>query len=408
MEEWKPVVNAKNYEISNKGTVRNCVTGLVRKLAIDRYGYNKVAITKSDGSVYYTTAHRLVAIAWIPNDDPSKTQVNHIDGNKLNNCVENLEWVTGKENINHCFQKYLNTNTSHVKLTNLETGEILYFKSIKELGKYLNIIAGYLSPFIRNSKNNPILGKYVVEVLREQDMFDRSNTTEFGKKVYVYDFINDEMKEYPSATLAAYFTGIRSIHSIDIYGGLIYSAGYYVSHDPNKIPKEINRSKEELREERERYLKVPYRRQDADYYLYDYYKKQEFVFRNYNELSEFLDSQPPYTGTISKERLRTFINVRNGKNSLLKGFGIKSSFGNTDWHPYDEENIICSKHGVPFKAVYRVRQDNKVVDLMGIYGLCKYFEYWPDKLIRNVKLDDVLRFVNIPNLSVDRLNKPIP
>lgn len=49
--------------------------------------------------------HRLIAITFIPNDDKNKTQVNHIDGNKQNNCIENLEWVTPYENIRHSIEK---------------------------------------------------------------------------------------------------------------------------------------------------------------------------------------------------------------------------------------------------------------------------------------------------------------
>ena len=62
-------------------------------------GYYYVNLYKN-GKLYSKTVHRLVAQAFIPNPE-NKTEINHIDENKSNNCVSNLEWMTHKENINH-------------------------------------------------------------------------------------------------------------------------------------------------------------------------------------------------------------------------------------------------------------------------------------------------------------------
>lgn len=66
---------------------------------IDKYGYLKCTL-QNNGVIKYTTVHRVVAIAFI--DNPlSKPTINHKDGNKLNNTVENLEWATNKEQTDH-------------------------------------------------------------------------------------------------------------------------------------------------------------------------------------------------------------------------------------------------------------------------------------------------------------------
>jgi HNH endonuclease. len=69
------------------------------KLGIDKYGYQFVKLNHKRKK-YHRLIHRLVAIAFIPNPE-NKSQVNHIDGYKLNNKVKNLEWSTPAENIMH-------------------------------------------------------------------------------------------------------------------------------------------------------------------------------------------------------------------------------------------------------------------------------------------------------------------
>ena len=67
--------------------------------SVDKYGYERVVLTK-DGIRKTYSVHKLVALAFIPNPE-NKTTINHIDGNKRNNNVSNLEWATEKENQKH-------------------------------------------------------------------------------------------------------------------------------------------------------------------------------------------------------------------------------------------------------------------------------------------------------------------
>ena len=89
------------YQISNKGHVKSLKCGKERilKPGWNAGGYLKVHLFKN-AAAQDRLVHRLVAEAFIPNPE-NKPQVNHKDENKLNNCVNNLEWSTAKENSNY-------------------------------------------------------------------------------------------------------------------------------------------------------------------------------------------------------------------------------------------------------------------------------------------------------------------
>ena len=103
-EEWRDVVGWEGlYQVSNLGRVKSSYKGgrILKPLPV-RSGYLRVALTFYDGSIHFITIHRLVLIAFSQN--MGNMQVNHINGIKTDNRLENLEWVTRSENMRHAYK----------------------------------------------------------------------------------------------------------------------------------------------------------------------------------------------------------------------------------------------------------------------------------------------------------------
>ena len=103
-EIWRDVVGYEGlYEVSNKGRVKTLLgkEEYILKISPNKNGYYKTSLSKA-GKATTCLVHVLVAKAFIPNVT-GKPTVNHKDGNRLNNNVENLEWATYSENLQHSY-----------------------------------------------------------------------------------------------------------------------------------------------------------------------------------------------------------------------------------------------------------------------------------------------------------------
>ena len=163
MSEWK-TIPGYHYSVSSNGDVRNNITH--KRMSPSRTGrdrkYLSVMLRNETGARRFLV-HRLVAQAFVENPD-GKPQVNHIDGNKANNVVSNLEWVTGSENQIHRYyvlgkrpslehiNKMVNASKklASVKIRCVETGET--FQSMSAAAKHLGLQLCTLSACV-NGRN---------------------------------------------------------------------------------------------------------------------------------------------------------------------------------------------------------------------------------------------------------------
>ena len=149
IEEWKDIKGYEGlYQVSNLGRVKS-KTGRIRKTTFTNSGYELVVLYNNCKSKGFTI-HRLVAEALLPNPE-NKPQVNHIDEDKTNNAVFNLEWVTAKENVNHGTRTLKSSNKVSCIFND---GSLMSFYSLTDCANYLNITVASVSYCIKHNKPN--------------------------------------------------------------------------------------------------------------------------------------------------------------------------------------------------------------------------------------------------------------
>lgn len=186
--EWRQIAEAPNYSVSNTGLVKH--TRLDRLLTgYNRNGYLQVTI-KKDGVGIARLVHRLVASAFIANDDPvNRIYVDHIDTDPRNNLVSNLRWVTPKENMNNELTRQ-NISAGHMRKSpkvyqvEIQTGNIVNVAdNAREMSKQtdvnintIQIIAKYYKKVVKQGFDTTLMSV----VPGEQKTFE-------GKWIFLYE-----------------------------------------------------------------------------------------------------------------------------------------------------------------------------------------------------------------------------
>ena len=151
MEKYIVINEFDNYAISNLGNIKNIKKGNILTPYLNTNGY--LTYTFCQNGVKKTfRLHRLVALYFIDNPN-NLPYVNHKDGDKTNNKVENLEWCTAKENDTHARSSGLKNQEKPIIAKNIETNETLTFKSITEAGAFLGINKGTISKVLNGKRN---------------------------------------------------------------------------------------------------------------------------------------------------------------------------------------------------------------------------------------------------------------
>jgi hypothetical protein len=168
-EVWKDVVGYEGkYKISSFGKVKSLsryrksrgeLLAFIKEKELtlyDHFGYQRVTLRNNNKSREFSV-HRLVTIAFIT-EVKDKPFVNHKDGNKKNNCISNLEWVTRQENVNHSVKNGLhNLKGSRHPASKLKESEVLRIRELykdktftqTELGEMFGVTGEMVSYIVR-------------------------------------------------------------------------------------------------------------------------------------------------------------------------------------------------------------------------------------------------------------------
>ena len=171
MEIWKSIQGYEGiYECSSLGKIRSLdryvfnsekqiyffIKGQELKLRKNKNGYLQVGLNK-DGKRKMVYVHRIIAEIFLESGE-GKNTVNHIDGDKNNNCVDNLEWCSYSENNKHSYKelnrKIVNCGGSKIPIYMIDTKtkELFYYKSIAEASKLINLSHTQINRYVHSNK----------------------------------------------------------------------------------------------------------------------------------------------------------------------------------------------------------------------------------------------------------------
>jgi len=234
--EWVKINGFENYSISRDGRVRRDSVsrgtsgGELKIQHNKKTGTCEVQLTK-DSKHYHKSIHRLVAEAYIKNPE-NKPEVNHIDGNRSNNLVTNLEWVTGSENIKHShdnlkrsFTAYgsNHSNSKSVTQYSMDGFELNTYGSTSEAGRQLGIPYTNIAKCARGERTSagdfiwkyedkkPTIGEIIEHQPRGEYLHEPEGVEKTGLDCakWLVDYCMDNNQKLPE----------YSVHSMNPAGG---------------------------------------------------------------------------------------------------------------------------------------------------------------------------------------------
>ena len=215
-----------NYQISETGELFNKKTQKYLKGSINKLGY-KVYRLSINGVSKDLYAHRMVAETFIPNNDLLRDCVNHIDGNKLNNSINNLEWVTKGENNRHAINTQLNPLNKKIFCFNKNKQLVCVYESLQSAASLTGFSINSIADNAQAIKK-PLCNGFYWNFSKDNS-FETLISIGGGRKPIARYSLNGQLLEsYETITEASKLTHLPRARISDCARGKINSYGGYV------------------------------------------------------------------------------------------------------------------------------------------------------------------------------------
>lgn len=197
---------AKGLFLSQVGTVWDDVRKVYKRPSQSGNGY--LTVSRS-GNLYL---HILLAETFLIKPKDKRLTVNHMDGNKLNCSLANLEWTTYAGNSTHAYEIGLRDDVTPVLLLDIQSTTIHHFYSLSACSRFVNKNPGSLSDWLNGKRRYPFLGKY--DVKRRNERWRGFTVADLGKRrreprEIIHILPTAKATIYGSAGLCSSMTGIR-------------------------------------------------------------------------------------------------------------------------------------------------------------------------------------------------------
>lgn len=169
-----PFPTSSNILFTCEGNVLDASSGVRRKTRISTKGYCLITV-RHKNKYHVCSIHRAIAVLFVPKPERHKDipydelQVNHIDGNKLNNHYSNLEWVTQEENMEHARRLGLFSNDVSCYARDVITGEVFTYRSISECARQHCVPVTGLAYHVTSKGAGRIVGNGCVYMLADNE-----------------------------------------------------------------------------------------------------------------------------------------------------------------------------------------------------------------------------------------------
>lgn len=216
--EFYEIPNFSLYAINRDGTVINKLNMDILSGSINPAGYCHYRLKQDNGHIITIGRHRLLCIVFksLNINDYTKLVVNHKNGIKGDDFIDNLEWSTPKKNVEHAGLMGLTEKCKPVSIRNVDTGEIKNFPSILECALYLNISKDIVNYRVKKGQKQVFPDRYqyryytntewFIPIDIENNLLNNGNT----KKVLLRHIENNDIKIFDKLSDLANYLNVSS------------------------------------------------------------------------------------------------------------------------------------------------------------------------------------------------------